>query len=113
MLLSQRCGHFRPRRRLKLERGRSNRRARLVRIRGDDPVAIRQQHIGAFDSELVVDSQVELLKHSFHCRGPREQCKLVAILALRGGDVETGFDVLQIQRGIDRRDRGIQRRTFA
>ena len=40
--LSERRGHFRAGRRLKLERGGRNRRARLVRIRRDDAVAVRQ-----------------------------------------------------------------------
>ena len=39
--LSERRGHFRARWRLKFKRGRRNRRTRLVRIRGDDPVAVR------------------------------------------------------------------------
>src|SRR5882757_3101132 len=112
-LLSQRRCHFGSRRGFKLERRRRNRRTRLVRIRGDDPIAVRQQHVGAFDSELVVDSQIQLLKHSFHRPSAREQCKLMSSVALGGGDVEAGFDIFQIERGVNRRHRGIQRRFFA
>ena len=46
-LLSERRSHFRAGWRLEFERGRRNRRARLVRIRCDDPVAVRQQHVPA------------------------------------------------------------------
>ena len=41
-LLPERRGDFRAGWRLEFERGRRNRRARLVRIRGDDAVAVRQ-----------------------------------------------------------------------
>ena len=111
-LLSERRGHFRAGRRLEFESRRRNRRTRLVRIRSDDPVAVRQQHVRAFDSELVVDSQIKLLKHSFHRSGARQQLQFVAAFGLSRSDVEAGFDVFQIQRGIDRSHRRIQWRTF-
>ena len=63
--------------------------------------------------KLVIDPQIKLLKHSFHRRGARQQLQLVAIVASCCRDIETAFDVLQVQRRINRRYCRIQRRTFA
>src|SRR6266436_5470374 len=48
--LPERRGDFCPWRWLKLETRRRNRRTRLVRIRRHDSIAVRQQHISAFDT---------------------------------------------------------------
>src|SRR5581483_212731 len=42
-------------RRCKFERRCRNRIAELIRIRGYNAIAVRQQHIGAFHAELIVD----------------------------------------------------------
>ena len=64
--LPQRCADFCSGRWGKLESRRGNRRACLVRIRRHDPIAVRQQHIGAVDTQVVVEIQIKLLKYSLH-----------------------------------------------
>src|SRR5437762_14251111 len=81
---------------LKVETRRRNRRTRLVRIRRHDSIAVRQQHIGAFDTQVFVDMQIKLLKRSLHRTRPRQQCQLISFVALYRSDLERVFDVLQI-----------------
>src|SRR5206468_7262101 len=64
--LPQRRAYFCPWRWGKLESRRGNRRACLVRIRRHDPIAVGQQHIGAVDTQVVVDMQIKLLKYALH-----------------------------------------------
>src|SRR2546430_4461243 len=64
--LPQRCADFCSGRWGKLESRRRNGRARLVRVRSHNSVAVRQQHIGAVDTQVVVDMQIKLLKYSLH-----------------------------------------------
>ena len=61
-LLTERRGHVRARGRRELELRRGNRRARFVRVGGDDVVAIRLHHLGALHLKVGVQVEVEGLR---------------------------------------------------
>src|ERR1700730_13664440 len=64
-LAPERRAYIGARRWSKFEGRRRDRTMRLIRIPRDDAVAIRLEHFRAFQQQVLIDSNIELLEHAF------------------------------------------------
>ena len=76
----------------------------MIRVGRDHAVAVWLNHFSALDQQLVVDPQVQFLKHPLHRRRAGNKLELISIADLARGDVEIVLHVFEVQRRIDSRD---------
>ena len=102
-LTTERSCDVRARRRSKLKGLRRNRRARFVAINGHDVIAVGLEHFRPLDLEIVVHLNREGFEQAFERRIARDKLKDVAVVGLACRDVVAVLDVLEIERGGQRR----------